>query len=244
MAAASAAATQSGQSLPESGTKANIVGTVVNALTGKPLDQVHISLMNLSEGFPTVVYGAMSDSAGRFSIAGVQPASYLMMVTRPGFILVPGPKNSVAANGAVALKPGEQMRDLLLRMTPRPVISGHVLDEYGDPVMDAAVSAVPLKRETITAPFSEQTTTDDRGEYRIVVPPGRYYIKARLSASSSGPPEIRTDGTAESNYLETYYPAATSSSEGTSVEAKPGRELQVHGSGTLTRCSRTTSSTR
>ena len=210
-------------------TNANVAGTVVNDLTGKPLDHVHIRLLIFAENFPTTVYGAISDTAGQFSISGVAPSTYLVILEHPGFITVPGLKNAPAASGVLTLKAGDQFLNLALRMTPRPIISGHVFNEYGDPMMNASVTAVPLGPKTMTDVFSQPSETNDRGEFRIVVPPGRYYIKASFWGSPgqvSPGSELRTDDSDEGNYVDTYYPGTTAETDGTPVEAKPGRELR------------------
>ena len=204
---------------------ANIAGIVVNDVTGKPLDNVHIRLVSFAENAPSAVYGAMSDTAGHFSISGIAPSNYLVMLEHSGFIAVPGHKNAPAANGVLTLKPGDQFLNLALRMTPRPIISGHVFNEYGDPMMNVSVTAVPLTPQTMTDVFSEATTTNDRGEFRIVAPPGRYHIKASSWSGAGGQSEIRTDGSVESNYVDTYFPGTATEHDATMVEARPGREL-------------------
>jgi 5-hydroxyisourate hydrolase-like protein (transthyretin family) len=223
---ASMVSTQPQDSQTSSGSRASYVtGTIVNALTGKPLDHVHVRFLAYNQNVPSVVYGAMSDAKGRFSISGVQPSTYLVMLDRAGFIAVPGPKASPAAKGVLLLKPGEQVRDLVLQMTPHSVISGHVFDEYGDPAMGVSVSAIPLRAQTVAGTAQMGDATNDRGEFRIIVPSGRYRIKAQTGESSGGLAEIRTDGTVDSKYVETYYPSSANHDDGLTVEAKPGSEL-------------------
>jgi hypothetical protein len=205
---------------------ASIAGVVLNSLTGKPLDGVHVRLVGFgSDHWLTSVYGAMSNAAGRFSIEAVPPGVYIVALERRGFIMVPA-KNGFAAQGAVELKPGERQQDVALEMAPRSVIAGRVIDEYGEPMMGITVDALPLGPQVVPALSRTQVPTDDRGEFRLSVPPGKYYLKARNWASQGhGPSEIRSDGTVESDYLETYYPGATSIDAATPVEAKPGEEI-------------------
>ena len=208
-------------------TSANITGNVVNDLTGKPLAHVHIRLVGFAENFPFALYGAMSDAAGRFSIAGVPPSTYVVMLERAGFITVRGPKNGPIARGILGVKTGDRLGDITLRMTPQTIISGHVFNEYGDPLMGIGVTAVPLSpQDAVVSMNSEASATNDRGEIRLVAAPGRYYIKARYSSSTGGAPEIRTDGTIESNYVDTFYPGGTTETDGMPIEVKPGRELR------------------
>jgi hypothetical protein len=123
------------------------------------------------------------------------------------------------------VKTGDHIRELTLEMVPRAIISGRVLDEYGDPVMDANVTAIPVPPKEDLG-FTPISATNDRGEFRLVVAPGKYYVKAKVwPEGSSQPAEIRTDGTVEIRYLETYYPTALAVAEAAPVEARPGLEL-------------------
>ncbi|HET9285584.1 MAG TPA: hypothetical protein VFR24_26840 [Candidatus Angelobacter sp.] len=56
----------------------------------------------------------MSDAAGHFSISGVAAFRHLIMLEHSGFIDVIDLKNSPAANGVLALKPGDQLLNLAL----------------------------------------------------------------------------------------------------------------------------------
>jgi Carboxypeptidase regulatory-like domain len=201
-----------------------IAGTVINSVTRRPLGGVHIMLLGYgSEVQPSTVYGAMSDADGHFSIQALPPTAYVVVAERHGFIKVPG-KSDATSKGAVQLKPGEHLQNVTLEMAPRPVIAGRVLDEYGDPVMGVAVSALPLSPQGVPA-FSGQAETDDHGEFRLVVTPGKYYLKAHLWTATSGVSEVRSDGTVESDYLVTFYPSATTTDAATPLEARAGREL-------------------
>ena len=92
--------------------------------------------------------------------------------------------------------------------------------------MGVAMSAIPFTRQTMVSRFVPDILSNDRGEFRLSVPPGKYYVKARVpSLRAGGPVEIRTDGTVDSDYVETYYPSATETAEATPVEVKPGLEL-------------------
>ncbi|HLJ27472.1 MAG TPA: carboxypeptidase-like regulatory domain-containing protein [Candidatus Angelobacter sp.] len=228
---------------------ASAEGTVVNSITGRPLDGVHVMLLGFGPNhMPAVAYGAMSNSAGHFSITRIAPESYMIVLERRGFVFIPGTpsvpstrsipgtprvssvpgvpsvQKGVGANNVLKLKTGEQVRGLTLAMVPRSILSGGVLDEYGDPVMGAFVLVLPQAREA-PAQFATQVTTNDRGDFRMAVPPGRYYVKAKIWPSpGSGPAEIRTDGSSEANYPETYYPSATETGAASLVEARPAYE--------------------
>jgi hypothetical protein len=77
-----------------------------------------------------------------------------------------------ATGRVVTIASGQSIRDLVITMTPTGVITGRVVDEYGDPVADVYVRA-SLKDSVF------ETTTNDLGEYRLFgLPPGAYTVSA------------------------------------------------------------------
>jgi len=200
-------------------------GTVVNQSGGQPVPGVHVRL--LAGGFEGIkaVYGAISDKAGHFSIASLQPGEYMLAAERTGFLLVI-PKSDSPRLPSVQVKPGQTIRDFRLEMALRAVLAGRVVDEFGDPVPKLTVEAIP---ETGSAPvlFSSSlvTYTDDRGEFRIVTAPGKFYVKAAPQTMRDEPAETRTDGTSDAVYGPTFYPSAASKERGAAIEAKAGNDI-------------------
>jgi hypothetical protein len=207
-----------------SGGQASVEGSVVNSLTGKPLSDVHVMLANYDaqHSSPDAVYGAMTSGGGHFSILRIPPARYVILLERMGFLFVPGAANKIVAHGWLQVKAGDQVRGLTLEMVPRAIISGRVLDEYGDPVMNALVTAIPVSEKEDPG-FTPIFTTNDRGEFRLSVPPGKFFIQAR--GWQPGGPQTRIEGTAEAKYVDTYYPGVSDIGAATLVETKPEREI-------------------
>jgi hypothetical protein len=206
--------------------QAGIAGTIINSITGEPLEGVHVRLVGYGEKSPSAPYGAMTDVAGHFSITALPPAYYEITLERHGFIMVRGRRGSVAASGDIELKPGEQVQDISLRMAPQAIISGRVLDEYGDPMISMSVHAYAVAPEKILERLSEWVFTNDRGEFRISVEAGKYHIYAGTAPLlNDRTQQYETADTTESVYRETYYPSATAIAGATQVEAKPGREI-------------------
>jgi hypothetical protein len=110
------------------------------------------------------------------------------------------------------LKAGERLTDLVLPMVARAVIAGRVLDEHGDPLVNATVTAMSLNRET-----GATIQTNGRGEFRLSVPPGKYYVEGSRWSDS--------ETTSESGYVPTYYPGAPGIQGASPVEAFAGRVL-------------------
>src|SRR5262249_45112024 len=177
-------------------------------------------------------YGAISDRAGHYSIATVRPGTYLLLCDRAGYLHAQ-PKDAGLPN--LSLKPGQQLKDFKIEMTPRAILSGRVLDENGDPVQGATVEPVALPPERMS--FSQMVnnsmeggrSTDDRGEFRLIVVPGKYYVKATVRGSPGGPfggqsTERRNDGAMVVLYAPTFYPSTAVRGRATILEAVGGRE--------------------
>lgn len=197
----------------------SVHGTVVDSMTGKPLDAVHVMLTE-SEAEPPIVYGAMSNAQGRFSIPDIPPGQYTVGSKKRGFILVPDRKKSTVTlfgELKLQLKVGERPADLVLPMVMRATIAGRVLDEHGDPLINANVIAMSVNRET-----GASVQTNGRGEFRLSVPPGKYTVegsKFSMSETTEDPMGFRPD----SGYVHTYYPGAVGIVGATVIEAFAGR---------------------
>src|ERR1035441_10095546 len=164
------------------GQPASLEGTVVNQATGQPLAGVHVRLVTgdfTDSGADQIVYGAISDRAGHFSVTNMKPGIYLVIPERAGFVAAPSAKPATPVT-FVPLKPGQQLAGYKLEMTPYATISGRVVDEYGDPVQHVAVQLAPVAGGAQIDPFIEPQSgsTNDRGEVHLVAAPGRYYLKA------------------------------------------------------------------
>lgn len=212
---AGAQASRSGPAPPSSGAMVTVGGTVLDSLTGKPLDAVHVMLtFYASEGQPSVVYAAMTNARGRFSIPDIPPGDYSVLPEKRGFIFVPDKnKNAMRFDGVrLQLKAREHPYDLVLQMVARAIIAGRVLDEHGDPLINASVTAMSVNRES-----GVSVQTNGRGEFRLSVPPGKYHVEATKWSDS--------DTTSESGYVHTYYPGALGIGDASVVEVSAGKVL-------------------
>jgi hypothetical protein len=105
-----------------------------------------------------------TDERGRFAFRGVADGTYRLVGQHDAFVRATGRVVTIAS--------GQSIRDLVITMTPTGVITGRVVDEYGDPVADVYVRA-SLKDSVF------ETTTNDLGEYRLFgLPPGAYTVSA------------------------------------------------------------------
>lgn len=122
---------------------------------------------------------ADTDAGGHYS-AHLAAGNYRIWVDRAGFSrLNYGAFSSLGAGKVLKLGPGQELHDLSFRISPLGAISGHVLDEDGDPIQGAGIQVLKFSYETgrrMLLPVSG-TSSNDRGEYRAFgLPPGRYFL--------------------------------------------------------------------
>ena len=195
---------------PAAEKSASVAGTVVNAITGEPIPRAHVTLMSFGKG-ERHDYGAMTTAEGKFSIPGVPAGSISTTATRLGFVA-----DQTSAAG-VELKAGDHKDDLTLKLTPTGAIAGTVVDADGEPVEHCSVVAESSRG-------GQPSSTDARGRFRLGgLTPGKYRIKATPN-DPGFPPEIRTDGTVEAHYSETYYPSALDEAGAARVAVQAGAE--------------------
>jgi len=166
-----------------------------------------------------------SDTSGRFSIPGIEPGSYRLSATRTGFVNTEyGARDYMQGGTTLTLDPRQRMGDVMVRMTPNGVITGHVFDEDREPVAFLQVQAMRYRysqgRKQLASYGS--ANTNDIGEYRIFgLPPGRYYISVS-ARRSFGPDRRNAVQGPEEEYVSTYYPGTTEAATAAPVDIGPG----------------------
>src|SRR6185437_9805624 len=201
----------------------SLAGVVTNAQNGKPVEGVHVQLAKISgEGRTlSVVYGAISKSDGRFSISAMEAGQYFLRCESPGLVLTPAKQ---ASDRIINVNAGSHLQ-LNVTMIPPAVISGRVVDEYGDPMPGVHVRVEPIGGGKAARAYDAvgSGNTDDRGIFRFITSPGKYRMKVQLwGGGAGGSQEIRTDGTVPGSYHETYYPGLASADAAAIIEVKAG----------------------
>jgi len=213
--------------------QAGVAGTVVDQTNGKPLERVHITLMTGKPENSGQVYGALSDSAGHFSIGAMYPGVYQIVAQRSGYVQAPAAAKR-DTTPSISLKAGQPVPDLKVEMARSSMVVGRVVDQNGDPVAPAGVQLVPLRPASMmpASYAASDGQTDERGEFRLLAGPGKYYLlTTKYGPDPHGPPEIRTDGTSEPVYASTYYPNSLTKDRATLLEILAGRDvagLEIH----------------
>ena len=180
-----------------------IQGRVVADETGAPIPNARVSVMPGGIGAPVV----LADRDGQFTLAA--PA---------GPYRVAASKSGYAPAEAPAPAPGTRVE---LRLHRGAVLSGRVVDEFGE-----AVSLFPVMVEAITDPPTGRpiatAQTNDRGEFRIAgLRPGTVAVAAVDIRSSVN--VINAQGRPEPP-KRTYYPRASTLADAERIALQFGEE--------------------
>ncbi len=178
-----------------------IVGRVVDQADGKPIGGAVVeAVMESAIAGATIAGGPprrqMTDGLGRFVFRDLQAGTYGVRARVGGtgfgpsgvFISSSGsPIASHVAGGfgqrrpggpleSIQIAEGQVATDVVVRLWRGGALSGTVLDDLGEPVIDSVVGAARLSGDgrIVDGPT---TTTDDRGRYRLSsLLPGRYVV--------------------------------------------------------------------
>jgi len=197
-------------------------GQVINRSNGQPLGGVEIKLHGSvaisKDPWKFQQYSITSGADGRFVISGIVPGNYFISAARQGYTLDNTELGEKNDNKPKRLAPGESTHSVLF-MVPLPVITGRVLDSKGVPVERVDVHAIGTEG-------SQYASTDDRGEFRMVVnEPGPYLVK--VTPDKHYPSEIRRDGTTSIVYGLTYAQSSGSPESAEWVTTHFGKETNI-----------------
>jgi len=210
------------------GGTAVVRGRVVEAATGRGLSRVQVRANTTMTGPPPVPYpwAAMTDADGRYEIKGIPAGTYAIAATKPNYVRSAFGAERVEGPGKrMTLTDGQVLDKIDLRLVRAGVVTGRVVDEFGDPVTD--VQVVPMRYQFVQG--SRRLTragrgaqTNDIGEYRIFgLSPGQYYVSAVLQNVSMG----QQDTNDRSGYAPTYYPGTGNVAEAQRLTIAQGQTL-------------------
>ena len=157
---------------------AAISGTVVVAGTGQPARRARVTL-NATEGGGSRT--AMTDEDGRYSFDALAPGRYNLSVSKTGHVGVTFGQARPGRPGTPIQLAEAQKFAANLQLPRGSVITGTVLDEYGEPIAGTQVRVLRYAMQGGRRTLQQSGTgaTDDRGIYRVYgLQPGEYLVSA------------------------------------------------------------------
>jgi hypothetical protein len=210
---------------PEKGTSV-LRGYVLAADTGNPLRRAVVRAMS-QEGRNSGM--TTTDAEGRFEIKELPGGRYTLTASKAGYVMMSYGQRRPEQQGTVLeILEGTTVEKIAFSLPRGGVITGIVLDEFGDPVAGAQVNALrfrygPQGRRLMP---SNGSSTDDRGAFRIYgLTPGDYYVSAVLRSPGQMMvmPGSSVSAPAE-GYAPTYYPGTVNAAEASRVTVKAAEE--------------------
>jgi protocatechuate 3,4-dioxygenase beta subunit len=189
-------------------TAQSVEGTVVNRVTGAPVDGVSITL----NAGNSPAYKATTDAQGAFRIDGVKPGVYTPTAEKRGYI----PGGGTFRQFQVV--EGGQPVTLRAVMVPMGKVSGRVLDAEGKPIQGATV-------QMLASFGGPSVTTGASGNFSLQeLVPATYTLSAR---PPKGAKTMELDGGRSVAWVMTYYPGVAQRSAASRITIEPGSE--IHG---------------
>ncbi|HMD34149.1 MAG TPA: carboxypeptidase-like regulatory domain-containing protein, partial [Vicinamibacterales bacterium] len=164
----------------------------VTTVDGRSLSNSHLRLTRLDA--PQRPRNTDVDDDGAFEFESIPAGTYTLIANRSGFA------NSNALT--VAVTPGETKEHVDVALRRLSAIAGRVVDDNGDPIEGASITAMRLRpgggRRFANA---QSRRTSELGRFRLYnLQPGDYVVSASLG-SLNGPTAAMIPG-----YATTYFP--------------------------------------
>lgn len=213
-----------------------IAGTVVNAKAGGVLARARVTIANTKSR--QSVRSVVTGDDGRFEFH-VPAGKYSLDGAKRGFIAASYNQHDQYSTAIVAGSDFDS-ENLTLRLAPNAVLSGKVLDEFGEPVRHAQVM---VYREDHLQGVSRIASyrgamTDDQARYEATpLEEGTYFVSAKAAPWYAIHPTSNGEGAATSPhqvdssldvaYPITYYGDVTEAEDAAAIPVRGGDRLEA-----------------
>jgi len=218
---ASPAPPRDNQGQEKTGTS-RLSGRVTAGDTGKPVRRALVRATSTDNPQPRSV---STDADGRWELKTLPSGSYRIRIEKGGYVAVfYGQQRPFAQGKVVDVSEGQTIDKLDVALPRAGVITGVVLDEFGEPMTGARVSAMRygyMNGQKRLMSVGSSAITDDIGQYRLHgLTPGEYVIAASTqTAIILGASDDRM------GYASTYYPGTAVSAEAQRVRVSEAQEI-------------------
>ena len=224
-----------------------VSGRVVSAAEGSPLRSARVGLIQANERKHPLVYATTTDNDGRFEIKQIEAGRYEFFASHPGYLEQQYKSKGADDEGAVlSLTSGQVVDDAMFRLVRAGVITGKVVDDTGEPLVNVNVSVFqkptdeeredegPRRRKVGMTEVSAGST-DDRGEYRIYgLKPGEYFVMAAETGETTFSIGSMNEGSYRevlqelgSQFAPLYYPGVLQTDQAQAITLSAGEEAQA-----------------
>ncbi|HJZ70224.1 MAG TPA: carboxypeptidase-like regulatory domain-containing protein [Vicinamibacterales bacterium] len=199
-----------------------IRGHVVAAENGQPLRkaQVRIFSPELRENRM-----ATTDGDGKYEFKEVKAGRYTVNASKGSYVgLAYGQTRAFEQGKPLEIAAGQLVEKVDFALPRGAIITGRVIDEFGEPLPDAMVSVQRYQNvggQKRLVPAGRTSMTNDIGEFRLfAIPPGQYYVQASLRSNMG-----MADSDDRSGYAPTYFPGTANMAEAQKVTVRLGQVI-------------------
>ena len=198
-----------------------IRGRVIADESGDAIPNARVAIASSAVGAPVV----LTDSDGQFSLGATISAALPvhLAASKTGYA-----RREVTRPAAIPSQPIE------IRLQHGAVVSGRIVNAFGDPIPDvrvaAQLAAQPDRRPPdaaagARAPAVAATTTDDLGEYRLPSLPAGAYVIAITTFGAARASPVGNDRVMYQPDVKTmYYPGVEGSADAQVLRLEPGED--------------------
>jgi protocatechuate 3,4-dioxygenase beta subunit len=176
---------------------------------------------------------ADTDEQGHFNFTGLDSGKYRLSAERQGFLRQSYGERKYSGGGTpIVVGDGQIVKDIQFRMNPQAVVTGKVLDEDGEPMVNVQVRAHRYVYQGGKHVWGQvaNATTSDIGEFRLPdLQPGRYLVSANPRSNRVNPLQQRNEPMSpdpDLTYATTYYPSTTTSATAMPIDVGAGGEIR------------------
>ena len=211
-------------------------GRVIAGDTGAIVRRAQVRVSGPDIGTKT----AFTDAQGRYEFKDLPAGRFNVSVSKSGFVTMQyGQTRPFEPGRPIDLVEAQVMEKVDVALPRGSAVSGRVVDEFGEPVSDANVTAMRMQytggRRRLV-PAGRNSMTNDLGQFRVFgLPPGEYFVSASVrtldtmvmdmlgGANPGGP----TGSNANSGYAATYYPGTPNAAEAQRLSLSVGQEMSI-----------------
>jgi hypothetical protein len=165
-----------------------------------------------------------TDADGRFELRDLPAGRWDLTASKAGFVALRyGQRRPFESGRPVELGNGQRMERVDFSLPRGSAVTGHVFDEFGEPVANARVQILRYQMAQGSrrlSPIGVSDQSDDTGAFRLYgLAPGDYYVSATLRAVPAD------DGSNETtSYAPTYYPGTDNVADAQRISLSIGDE--------------------
>ena len=205
---------------PAPGTS-TVRGHVFAADSGQPLRKAQV---RMTSGELRENRLATTDVDGRYEFKEVRAGRYTISANKGSYVgLSYGQQRPNDAPKPIAILDNQLVERMDFTLPRGGVITGRILDEFGEPMADVQVAAQQyqtVQGQRRLVPTGRQGSTNDIGEFRLFgISPGQYYLMATWRSTN---PMNNQEKIA---YAPMYYPGTDNAAQAQRVTLAAGQEL-------------------